>query len=301
MADIARVTGEHVHGQKRGWAIAFCVIVLRRPLLALTKRDWRDAENVPLHGGCVVVVNHVSQVDPFPFAHFIYDRGRLPRFLGKAEVFKLPIVGKILTNAGQIPVYRKTEHASEAFRAAAAAVERGECVVIYPEGTISRDPGLWPMMGKTGAARVALTTGCPVIPCAQWGPQEILAPYARVPHLLPRKLMRIRAGKPVDLQDLQGKDLTASDLILATERIMAAITHLLAEIRGEQAPAQRFDPVAEGLPEFGNPRRIFIQPVDEHRVGSDERIVHAEPVDISSSEQEAAEVSSESTRREQPS
>ncbi|MBA2444195.1 MAG: 1-acyl-sn-glycerol-3-phosphate acyltransferase [Nocardioidaceae bacterium] len=287
--------------QKRGWAIAFCVTVLRRPLLALTKRDWRGAENVPSGGGCVVAVNHVSEVDPFPFAHFIYNRGRLPRFLGKADVFKIPIAGKILTSAGQIPVYRKTEQAAEAFSAAVAAVERGECVIIYPEGTISRDPGLWPMVGKTGAARVALTTGCPVIPCAQWGPQEILAPYARVPHLLPRKLMQVRAGKPVDLRDLQGKAFTAPDLILATERIMAAITELLAQIRGEQAPARRFDPVAEGVPEIGNPRRISVQPVDQHRVGSDERIVQVEPVDISSSEQEDAEVSSEPSPREQPS
>ncbi len=147
--------------QRRGWALAFCVLVLRRPLMLLTKRDWRGVEHLPRTGGCVVATNHVSEFDPVPFAHFIYDNGRLPRFLGKAEVFKVPVVGRIIHSAGQIPVYRKTTDAAKAFSAAVAAVQKGECVVVYPEGTLTRDPDLWPMVGKTGAARIALTTGCP--------------------------------------------------------------------------------------------------------------------------------------------
>src|SRR5919112_3409307 len=151
--------------------MALCVTVLRPLLMALTKRDWRGAEHIPRHGGCILAVNHVSEFDPVPYGHFVYDHGRLPRFLGKAEVFAVPVLGRILRSAGQIPVYRKSSDASKAFAAAVEAVERGEAVVIYPEGTISRAPGLWPMVGKTGAARVSLMTGCPVIPCAQWGPQ----------------------------------------------------------------------------------------------------------------------------------
>ena len=65
---------------------------------------------------------------------------------------------------------------------------------IYPEGTITKDPDLWPMIGKTGAARVALETGCPVIPIAQWGPQEILAPYSKRLRLLPPKTVHVLAG-----------------------------------------------------------------------------------------------------------
>lgn len=103
------------------------------------------------------------------------------------------------------------------------------------------------MTGKTGAARIALTTGCPVIPCAQWGPQEVLAPYARRPNLLPRKTMRVLAGPPVELDDLQGGPLTAAVLVEATTRIMSAITGLLEQIRGDQAPVQRFDPRKAGL------------------------------------------------------
>ncbi len=251
--------------RKREWAFGFCVLVLRRPLMLLTKRDWSGGEHLPRTGGCVIAVNHVSEFDPIPFAHFVYDHGRLPRFLGKAEVFKVPVVGAILTNAGQIPVYRKTTDAAEAFRAAVAAIEQGECVVVYVEGTITREPGLWPMVGKTGAARIALSTGCPVIPAAQWGPQDVLAPYGRKPRLFPRKLMHMRAGPPVDLAAYQSRPLTAETLRGATNAIVDDITGLLEEIRGEQAPGTRFDPLVAGVAEIGNPNRSVrgLRPPDE--------------------------------------
>jgi 1-acyl-sn-glycerol-3-phosphate acyltransferase len=233
--------------------MALCVTVLRPLLTVLTKRDWRGGDNIPSRGGCVLAVNHVSEFDPVPFGHFVYDHGRLPRFLGKAEVFAVPVVGTILRSAGQIPVFRKSANASRAFSAAVDAVQRGEAVVVYPEGTISRDPGLWPMVGKSGAARIALTTGRPVIPCAQWGPQEVLAPYARRPHLFPRKTMHIRAGAPVELGDLVPGGITNDSLQVATARIMAAITALLEEIRRETAPTDRFDPREAGVAEIGNP------------------------------------------------
>jgi 1-acyl-sn-glycerol-3-phosphate acyltransferase len=233
--------------------MSLCVALLRPPLSWLTKRDWHGGEHIPERGGCVLAANHVSEFDPLPFAHFVYDNGRIPRFLGKAEVFAVPVIGAILRNAGQIPVFRKTADASKAFGAAVSAVEKGEAVIVYPEGTISKDPGLWPMVGKTGAARIAMTSGCPVIPCAQWGPQEILAPYARRPHLFPRKVMRIRAGEPVDLDDLRGRPMTPELLVTATERIMAAITSLLEDIRGGQAPEERFNPRTAGVADIGNP------------------------------------------------
>jgi 1-acyl-sn-glycerol-3-phosphate acyltransferase len=241
--------------RKLGWAFGFCVFVLRRPLLLLTRREWRGGEHIPRSGGCVVVTNHVSEFDPVPFGHFVYDHGRVPRFLGKAEVFRVPVVGSILRNAGQIPVDRMTSDAEKAFSAAVAAVRLGECIVVYVEGTITRDPGLWPMVGKTGAARIALTTGCPVIPVAQWGPQDVLAPYGRRPRLLPRKLMQMTAGPPVELSSLQGGEPTPAALHEATDRIVADITSLLEVIRQVQAPPVRFDPRKAGVAEIGNPNR----------------------------------------------
>jgi 1-acyl-sn-glycerol-3-phosphate acyltransferase len=239
--------------QKRGWAFAVSVAIVKPLLLLFTRRRWIDGHKVPAEGGCILVANHVSHLDPLTFAHFAYDHGRLPRFLAKSEVFGVPLVGTIVRSAGQIPVYRLTTDASQAFRAAVDAVDHGEAVVVYPEGTITRDPGLWPMTGKSGAARIALSTGAPVVPVAQWGANHILAPYAKKPRLLPRKTISMKAGDPVDLDDLRGQPLTPAVLREATERIMDALTVLLADLREEEPPATRFDPRAAGVREIGNP------------------------------------------------
>jgi 1-acyl-sn-glycerol-3-phosphate acyltransferase len=250
-----RQTGEGVGvaSDTRGWALGLCITLLRRPLMLLTRRDWRGTQNIPASGGCVIAINHVSEFDPLSAAHFVYDNGRLPRFLGKAEVFRVPLLGRILRSAGQIPVYRQSDDAAKAFSAAVEAVESGRCVIVYPEGTITRDPDLWPMVGKTGAARIALSTRCPLIPVAQWGPQQVFAPYDWRPRVFPRKVMHIRAGAPVDLDDFADEHITPDLLKVATARVMAAITRLLEDIRGAQAPASRFDPTAEGVTRTGRP------------------------------------------------
>jgi 1-acyl-sn-glycerol-3-phosphate acyltransferase len=111
------------------------------------------------------------------------------------------------------------------------------------------------MVGKTGAARIALTAGVDVVPIAQWGAQDVLAPYAKRLRLLPRKTMHLVAGPPVDLDDLRGRPITSDVLREATARIMAALTELLEGIRGEQAPETRFDPKSAGLPLTGNPAK----------------------------------------------
>jgi 1-acyl-sn-glycerol-3-phosphate acyltransferase len=103
------------------------------------------------------------------------------------------------------------------------------------------------MTAKTGAARVALQTKCPVIPVAQWGCNELLPPYAKKPHLLPRKTHQVLAGPPVDLERFYDQEMTAELLKEATEVIMAAITRLLEEIRGERAPETPYDPRRERI------------------------------------------------------
>ena len=215
--------------------------VLRPFLIATTKRDWQGQEYVPRTGGCVLATNHLSHFDPLTTAHFVNDSGRAPRFLAKAEIFDVPFVGSIVAGAGQIPVERATRDAAQAFVHAVEAVQQGECIVIYPEGTLTRDADLWPMTGKTGAARIALTTDCPVIPVAQWGPQHVLSPYGKRLRLIPRKTIHMHAGPPVDLTDLRDQPISAEVLRDATTRIIDAITHLLAQIRGETPPEQRFD------------------------------------------------------------
>jgi 1-acyl-sn-glycerol-3-phosphate acyltransferase len=103
---------------------------------------------------------------------------------------------------------------------------------------------MWPMTSKTGVARVALLTKAPVIPIAQWGANELLPPYAKKPRLLPRKTHHVLVGPPVDLSAYYGQEPTAEVLRSATDTIMMAVTRLLAELRGEPAPGQLYDPRA---------------------------------------------------------
>jgi 1-acyl-sn-glycerol-3-phosphate acyltransferase len=227
-----------------------------KPLFFLTtKPDWIDGEKIPATGGCVLVLNHVTKIDPLTAAHFVYDHGRLPRYLAKNDLFKNKALSKFLRDGGQIPVERLSRNAVGAFDAAVAAVKAGECIVVYPEGTITRDPDMWPMKGKSGAARIALATGCPVIPVGHWGAHQLLAPYSKKPDLFPRKKIIVKAGDPVDLSDLLEREPTLPVIQEATDRIMAAITELVEEIRGEKAPEKRFDPRRAGVSEIGNPNK----------------------------------------------
>jgi 1-acyl-sn-glycerol-3-phosphate acyltransferase len=229
--------------QRLGFWYRLVAHTLRPILMATTRRVWGGTQHLPGVGvGVVVAPNHISYTDPLTLAHFLWDNGRAPRYLAKESLFRVPVLGKIIAACGQIPVYRTSRDATRAYRDAVAAVRAGECVGIYPEGTITKDPDLWPMNGKTGAARVALETGCPVIPIAQWGPQEILAPYSKRLRLLPPKTVRVLAGPPVDLADLRAQPVTPEVLRTASDRIVEAITAQLAQLRGELPPATRFDP-----------------------------------------------------------
>ena len=226
----------------RGFWYRFIAGILRPLLLAATARDWRGGQYLRIDGGIVVAMNHLSWYDPLVAAHFVNDNGRPVRFLAKAEIFKIPVLGAILKSAGQIPVQRgNSDAAAGSLRAAFAAIEDNQCVVIYPEGTLTRDPQLWPMTAKTGAARIALMTGAPVIPAAQWGPQEVLAPYSKRPKFFPRKTMHVWAGPEVDLDDLRALPVSAATLREATERIMRDITKILATQRDEVAPTVPLD------------------------------------------------------------
>jgi 1-acyl-sn-glycerol-3-phosphate acyltransferase len=225
-----------------GFWYRFAAVLVKPPLVVLIKRDWRGMENIPAEGGFITAVNHNSHVDPFAYAHYQYNTGRVPRFLAKAGLFKKGFVGSAMRGTGQIPVYRESTDALSAFRAAIDAVERGECVAFYPEGTLTRDPDGWPMTGKTGAARVALQTKCPVIPVAQWGANELLPPYSKKPDILPRKTHRVLAGPPVDLSRFYDREMNPDLLREVTEVIMAAVTAQLELIRGEKAPENVYDP-----------------------------------------------------------
>jgi 1-acyl-sn-glycerol-3-phosphate acyltransferase len=214
-----------------------------RPLLRVsTTREWTELDRIPQAGGVIVAANHISYVDPFTLGLFVLEAGRIPKYLAKSSLFENPLTKRIFIGANQIPVYRGTADAAKALSAAAEAVDNGECLLIYPEGSATRDPDCWPMKARTGVARLALMTGAPVVPVAQWGPQKLWRYKAKFPHPFPRKKVQILAGPPVDLSKYAGQPPTAEVLREVTDVVMAAITELLIELRGGQPPAVTFDP-----------------------------------------------------------
>jgi 1-acyl-sn-glycerol-3-phosphate acyltransferase len=214
---------------------------LRVLLAVLMKHEQRGLENLPRTGGVILAPNHLSYADWAAVAVFSYDGGRFPVFLIKSSVFNVKVIGPFLRKLGELPVYRNRNDAALVLKQAEDALRDGQCVIVYPEGTASRDPDLWPMVGKTGAARLALKTGVPVVPIAQWGAHEALPYGTTKPRLWPRKRARLVAGPPVDLSAFEGKPLTATTLRAATAAIMADVTTLLTGLRPGTPPAVPFD------------------------------------------------------------
>jgi 1-acyl-sn-glycerol-3-phosphate acyltransferase len=185
----------------------------------------------------------------------LYNQKRAPHFLAKAGLFKVPALGWLLRATKQVPVERSTAGANRSLQVAQEIVAEGGAIIIYPEGTLTRDPDLWPMIGKSGAARIALDTGCPVIPVGQWGAHNLLYPYTKKPHLFPRTRIAMKVGDPVPLDDLRAKPRTAENVNEATRRIMAALTDLVAELRHEDPPPERFHHRRSGLRPTAEPTR----------------------------------------------
>jgi 1-acyl-sn-glycerol-3-phosphate acyltransferase len=224
---------------KPGPYLRFCVLIVFPLTSLLFKRRWRRIERIPTQGPAIIAINHISYADPFVVARFIWDTGRLPRFLAKASLFKTPVTGRIVRGTGQIPVYRGTTDASESLRGAVAALNRGEMVLIYPEGTVTREPNFWPMEGKTGVARLALLApGVPVIPVGQWGAQHFVDFYAKKFRPLPRKTVSVAVGEPVELSEFAGAEPTTEVLRTMTDTIMIAVRDQVAELRGETPPTE---------------------------------------------------------------
>lgn len=216
-------------------------LFLRPPLALISRKDYRGLENLPAEGGYVIAANHNSHLDPILLARFLLDVGLVPRYLAKEGLFTHAVTGPILRGADQIPVVRYTDAASNALGPTEDAVRAGKPVVIYPEGTITRDPQAWPMTGRTGAVRVALATGAPLIPLCQSGAQDILWPYTRKFRLFPPKKYHIRVGPPLDLSMYAGKPVTEEILHEATDRLMDVLTDMMSDIRGERPSGPRID------------------------------------------------------------
>ncbi|WP_066303385.1 lysophospholipid acyltransferase family protein [Arthrobacter luteolus] len=240
-------------GESAKSRITFTILasVVRPTMNLMMGRRWEGMENLPKGRGFIACANHVTEIDPLVVGHFFYSQGILPRYLAKASLFKVPVLGPALRATKQVPVTRGGAGAAASLAGAQSVIDADGALIVYPEGTLTRDPDLWPMKGRTGAARLALQTGAPVLPVAQWGAQDVLPRYGKMLHLFPRKRVRVLVGRPVDLSDLRGVPLTKTVLDEATERIMTELTDLVASLRGEKAPAERWDPAAKGQKSVG--------------------------------------------------
>ena len=207
----------------------------------MSARSWTGAEHLPTDRGFLVATNHTTNLDPVTMCHFLWDNGFAPRIMAKHTLFKVPVLRRVLAGLEVIPVHRGAATGARSLDAAAEALERGECVLVFPEGTLTTDPDLWPMRAKTGTARLALETGAPVIPVVQWGVHQVMAPRGTLLRVVPRKTIQVLAGPPLQVEDLRGTPEAVHDV---TARLVARLTDQVAQLRGENPPDGLWDPEA---------------------------------------------------------
>ncbi|WP_437584711.1 lysophospholipid acyltransferase family protein [Paramicrobacterium sp. CJ85] len=231
------------------WLFAAILLPLGRLLMKMT---IIDGAKLPKNGPFILAPNHFSEIDPIVIGIATWKIGRIPRFMAKASLFRVPVLGWLLRASGQIPVEREgSPRGKGPIEAAGDLVTTGGGVIVYPEGSLTRDPDMWPMRGKTGAARMALTHDLPVIPVAHWGTQKVMARYGKKISFFPPKKVTIKVGDPVDLSAFRDRPRDTSTFIEATNTIMDAITEQLEDIRGAAAPRQRWDPSKHDQKETG--------------------------------------------------
>ena len=219
---------------------------------AISKLVLHDLDKMPKQGAFVLAPNHYSEIDPLVIGVAMWKGGRMPRFLAKASLFTVPVLGFFMRKTQQVPVERAgVLRGSDPLAAARHITDNGLAVVIYPEGSLTREPDLWPMRGKFGAVRTALEAGIPIIPAAHWGTQKVLPRYGKL-SLFPRKRIDMVFGDAVDLSAYAGRPMNSAMLAEATELVMDAITELLEGLRNETAPAERWDPSRKNQAETGH-------------------------------------------------
>jgi 1-acyl-sn-glycerol-3-phosphate acyltransferase len=218
------------------WRVVW--LLFYAPVGAIARTQYLHIERIPQQGPAILVVNHVSHLDPFLVGKFVIDAARTPRFLAKDSIFDVLAVGAAMRAMGHIPVRRGSADARQSLDAAVRALREGKVIVLHPEGTVTRDPLGWPMAGKTGVARLTrLVPDVPVIPVAQWGVQQSIDLYQRKVKLVPRPRHVISVGEPIDLDELRGKQPSAAVLKAITDVIMRRLRDDVAELRGVPAPS----------------------------------------------------------------
>lgn len=215
--------------------IAFLVL----PIFgAMVKLRIREGSKLPASGPFILSPNHYSEIDPIVMGVVVWKLRRTPRFLAKASLFRVPALGWLMRFTGQIPVERDASaQLGQPLQAAKLLTDRNQGVIVYPEGTLTKDPELWPMRGKSGAVRMALEQNIPLYPAAHWGTQHWMGRYAKKIRFFPRTTIDAVVGEPFDLSEYQGKTLTRELLQEATDKLMQEIARLAGSLRGETPPS----------------------------------------------------------------
>lgn len=203
------------------------------PLLGWFRLSHEHLDRIPARGPAIVACNHISYLDPLTNGEAVHRAGRRPRFLAKEELFRIPVVGTVLRGAQQIPVARGTRDRSSLDRAA-AALERGEVVVVYPEGTVTNRPDGLPMEGKTGTVRLSLRTGVPIVPMVSWGSREVWQKSGRGSLRFGRPILTT-VGEPISPRASDEDD--EPGIKELTTELMATLTALAVDLR-DRYPAR---------------------------------------------------------------
>ncbi|HEX7351817.1 lysophospholipid acyltransferase family protein [Brachybacterium sp.] len=251
------VGSARVPARRAGAVIGLAQIPLR-PLMALLSRPrWQGTEHLATPGAMIGCGNHLSAFDPFGYGHLLQAGGIAPRFLAKEGLFRIPVLGALLRGARQIPVRRGTSRSTDALADARAALERGELIMIFPEGTYTRDPDLWPMQSRLGAARLALETGAPLLPIATWGGRALWPVGSPLPRPRPGRHVQMLVGEPYTVSRQVGET-THQAALRITEELMARIAEQLGQLRGQSPPALLHDGRRDAhRPEVGRPQRGY--------------------------------------------
>lgn len=264
--------------ERRSPAVIRLAQIPLRPLVtAIARPVWIGREHLPERGGAILAGNHMGPFDALAYGHLLQASGIAPRFLAKGSLFDVPVLGALLRASGQVPVHRGSRDGRDALASARESLERGEIMMVFPEGTYTRDPEEWPMQARTGAARLALSTGAPLVPVAAWGSRRAWPVGRALPRPVPRRTLTMRIGAPIPALRGPGETEHAAAQRL-TEQLMAAIAALLGETRGEEPPAVLHDP-----------RRDPVRPEAGHRLDAEDRAVLRDAAAAASLRTEALE------------
>ena len=191
---------------------------------------------IPREGPAIIACNHISYMDPLSNAYAVHRAGRRPRFLAKEDLFHIPLVGRALRGARQIPIDRSSADHATPLRQMMKALTEDQIVLIYPEGTVTKRPDHLPMDGKTGAVRLSLASGVPVTPMASWGSQAIWQKSGKGSLKFGRPIW-VKVGQPLDLSDRAELANDRDALRAMTGEVMKALTVLVEDLRGRYPKA----------------------------------------------------------------